>query len=292
MARVRVLEERRSDRARWVRKSHDRRRRDPIGDRTAAGKHRNRIAERRAEGGLGNRWPALNRGDVGGFVGAGELQRTAGAVLAGSELLPSPRRADSDADDQNQRDEQIHDPLASASHQRRLDLTLVETLLQREGAERLGSSSAGNQVAPPCLDVGRHTLEVGLEDHSDTLVEEDHQAIHTGELDRVGVIVLEFASGRQRLEELTCRHGGLFWRVGGSVNGSWESDGIGASPEEPGGDDEAVRPDLLRGRWRQLLRQGTDLVVRWRDVRVRRWCFRRIDSQRLGAPAGTLVARS
>ena len=115
---------------------------------------------------------------------------------------------------------------------------------------------------------------MGLEDHPDTLVEEDHQAIHTGELDRVGVIVLEFASGRQRLEELTCRHGGLFWRVGGSVNGSWESDGIGASPEEPGGDDEAVRPDLLGGR-RQLLRQGTDLVVRWRDVRVRRWCFRR-----------------
>lgn len=103
---------------------------------------------------------------------------------------------------------------------------------------------------------------MGLEDRPDALVEEDQQTVGASELDRVGVVVFEFASGGQCLEELTGRHLGLFGRVRGPVNGSWESDGVGAGPEEPGGDDEAVRPDLLRGRWRQLLWQGTDLVVR------------------------------
>ena len=133
---------------------------------------------------------------------------------------------------------------------------------------------------------------MALEDRPDTCVEKDHQAVGSGELDRVGMIVFEFPSGRQRLEELTRRYIGLFGRVGGPVDGSREPDGIGAGPEEPGGDDETVWPDLLGGRRRQLLGQRADLVIRQRDVRVRRGGLRRVDSPRLGAPAGALVARS
>ena len=162
-------------------------------------------------------------------------------------LLPAPPRSGPNRPKEHHTDEQVDDPLTAAGDECLLNGAFVETLLQRERTKRLAAGPACDEVSPAALEVGLHPGEVRLEDFGDAVGEQHHQAVCSSVLDGVLMMLEQFTVAGQRSEELVGGRAGLFRCVERPLNRLRQPDRVGAGTEEPGRDDEGVRPDLLIG---------------------------------------------